>query len=82
MKQGRLLPGNKIVPERIRENREPYYAALQAAIAGAAYGTGLTGRCKENDLIRWDVWGLVNEKVDVLGHEDVGDWFAYMRRAL
>jgi hypothetical protein len=31
MKQGRLLPGRKIVPERIRENREPYYAALQAA---------------------------------------------------
>jgi len=31
MKQGRLLPGNKIVPERIRENRAPYYAALQAA---------------------------------------------------
>lgn len=26
-----LLPGRKIVPERIRENREPYYAALQAA---------------------------------------------------
>jgi Fic family protein len=31
MKQGRLLPGNKIVPERIRENRAPYYAALNAA---------------------------------------------------
>lgn len=31
MKQGRLLPGSKIVPERIRENREPYYAALKAA---------------------------------------------------
>ena len=31
MRQGRLLPGKKIVPERIRENREPYYAALQAA---------------------------------------------------
>ena len=26
---GQLLPGRKIVPERIRENREPYYAALQ-----------------------------------------------------
>jgi hypothetical protein len=25
------LPGSKIVPERIRENRLPYYAALQAA---------------------------------------------------
>ena len=30
-REGRLLPGTKIVPERIRENREPYYAALQAA---------------------------------------------------
>jgi hypothetical protein len=28
MKQGRLLPGKRIVPERIRENREPYYEAL------------------------------------------------------
>ncbi len=31
MRQGRLLPGNRIVPERIRENREPYYSALQDA---------------------------------------------------
>lgn len=31
MRAGRLLPGLKIVPERIRENRAPYYAALQAA---------------------------------------------------
>jgi Fic family protein len=31
LKQGQLLPGRKIVPERIRENRKPYYAALQAA---------------------------------------------------
>lgn len=31
MKQRRLLGGKKIVPERIRENREPYYRALQAA---------------------------------------------------
>ena len=31
MRQERLLPGSKIVPERIRENREPYYAALQDA---------------------------------------------------
>jgi Fic family protein len=31
MKAGRLLPGKKIVPERIRENRGPYYAALQSA---------------------------------------------------
>ncbi|HEY6347807.1 MAG TPA: Fic family protein [Candidatus Angelobacter sp.] len=31
MKQGRLLAGRKTVPERIRENRQPYYAALKAA---------------------------------------------------
>lgn len=31
MKQRRLLPGKKIVPERIRENRGPYYKALQSA---------------------------------------------------
>jgi Fic family protein len=31
LRHGGLLPGSKIVPERIRENRAPYYAALQAA---------------------------------------------------
>lgn len=31
LRHGGLLPGRRIVPERIRENREPYYAALQAA---------------------------------------------------
>jgi Fic family protein len=31
MKQGRLLGGRKIVPERIREKRQAYYDALQAA---------------------------------------------------
>jgi Fic family protein len=31
MKFGRILPGNRIVPERIRDNRQPYYEALQAA---------------------------------------------------
>lgn len=31
LKQGKLLPGKKIVPERIRENRGPYYEALQDA---------------------------------------------------
>lgn len=31
LKQGQLLPGKKIVPERIRENRKPYYAALKSA---------------------------------------------------
>jgi Fic family protein len=31
LRAGQLLPGKKIVPERIRENRAPYYSALQAA---------------------------------------------------
>ena len=31
LKQGRLLPGTRIVPERIRDNRARYYAALGAA---------------------------------------------------
>ncbi|WP_434288421.1 Fic family protein [Celeribacter sp. SCSIO 80788] len=31
LRYGDLLPGRKIVPERIRENREPYYKALKAA---------------------------------------------------
>ena len=31
MRNGALLPGSKIVPERIRENRQPYYAALKEA---------------------------------------------------
>lgn len=28
---GSMLLGRKIVPERIRENRQPYYEALRAA---------------------------------------------------
>jgi Fic family protein len=31
MKFNRILPGSKIVPERIRDNRQPYYEALRAA---------------------------------------------------
>jgi Fic family protein len=31
LRQGKLLPGKKIVPERIRENRQPYYDALRSA---------------------------------------------------
>src|SRR5260221_1123928 len=31
LRHGALLPGTKIVPERIRAARKPYYAALQAA---------------------------------------------------
>lgn len=38
LRHGELLPGNKIVPERIRENRKPYYDALQAADRAWAEG--------------------------------------------
>jgi Fic family protein len=31
MRQGKMLGGKKTVPERIRANRDPYYAALRAA---------------------------------------------------
>jgi Fic family protein len=31
MRQGKLLGGKKIVPERIRDDRTPYYAALKSA---------------------------------------------------
>jgi Fic family protein len=31
VRSGRLLPGKKIVPERIRENRSPYVNALRSA---------------------------------------------------
>lgn len=31
VKYGGLIPGTKILPERIRENRAPYYAALRSA---------------------------------------------------
>jgi Fic family protein len=31
LKAGKILYGKRIVPERIRENRDPYYAALKAA---------------------------------------------------
>ena len=33
MRQGKLLPGKKIVPERIKENRNPYVAGLRAGDA-------------------------------------------------
>jgi len=38
MRQGAILPGKKIVPERIREDREPYYAALKSADMAWASG--------------------------------------------
>ncbi len=36
LKHGKLLPGKKIVPERIREGRRPYYDALTQAETLAA----------------------------------------------
>ncbi len=39
--QGRFLPGRKIIPERIRENREPYYRAL--SVADKAWNEGHDG---------------------------------------
>jgi len=38
VRSGALLPGRKIVPERIRENREPYIRALRAADRAWAEG--------------------------------------------
>jgi Fic family protein len=38
LRQGKILGGSKIVPELIRENREPYYAALREADAAWANG--------------------------------------------
>ena len=38
LQYGALLPGKKIVPERIREDREPYYEALRAADRAWAEG--------------------------------------------
>jgi Fic family protein len=38
MKEGKLLGGTKTVPERIRENRVPYIAALKAADLGWVKG--------------------------------------------
>jgi Fic family protein len=38
MRQGKLLPGKKIVPERIRENRIPYVEGLRAADAAWEMG--------------------------------------------
>jgi Fic family protein len=38
LKHGQLLPGARIVPERIREDREPYYQALRKADEAWAEG--------------------------------------------
>lgn len=60
---GGLLPGRKIVPERIRENREPYYAALQEADRAWAQGH-LDCSVLENYLI-----GLVRDQIQDVGVE-------------
>jgi len=38
LRQGRLLGGKKIIPERIGEDRQPYYDALEAADRAWAQG--------------------------------------------
>ncbi|HEY6338545.1 MAG TPA: Fic family protein [Candidatus Sulfotelmatobacter sp.] len=38
LRHGQLLPGERIMPERIREDRTPYYAALRAADQAWAQG--------------------------------------------
>ena len=53
LRAGKLLPGKKIVPERIRENRAPYYAALQTADKHWEEGN-------------FDVWELANYLEELL----------------
>jgi len=61
---GGLLPGRRIVPERIRENRAPYYEALRAA--DRAWDQGhLDCSQLEGYLI-----GLVNDQVTDAGGVD------------
>jgi Fic family protein len=57
VRQGALLPGKKIVPERIRENRQPYYAALQAADRHWA-----NGHFNVNDLAEY-LAGLLRDQL-------------------
>ena len=56
MKAGRLLPGRRIVPERIRDNRKPYYEALRAT--DDAW-----------DLGNYDISLLTNYLSDLLKHQ-------------
>ena len=57
VRQGALLPGKKIVPERIRETRPPYYAALQAADRHWA-----NGHFNVDDLAKYLV-GLLSDQI-------------------
>ncbi len=50
LKQRQLLPGKKIVAERIREDRKPYYAALQR---GRSMGAGPLRRLTASRLFEW-----------------------------
>ena len=61
---GGLLPGRKIVPERIREDRAPYYNALQAADR-----TWAQGHLDCSELEKYLI-GLVG---DQLKEADTGD---------
>jgi Fic family protein len=58
MRHSLLLPGKKIVPERIREDREPYYAALRSADRAWAEGhfdvSELAGYL--SDLLKAQLW--------------------------
>ncbi len=58
MRYGDLLPGRKIVPERIREQRNPYYAALKTADEAWA-----SGHFDQNELDSY-LQGLVLQQLD------------------
>ena len=60
MKQGRLLEGKKTVPERIREDRTPYYAALQAA--DVAWEKGVLDVSVMADYLQGLLKGQLTEK--------------------
>lgn len=51
-------------------------AGLPELVAEALEGAG--GGLLEglDPLVEQDAWGLVDEEVDVLGHEDVGGWLS------
>ncbi len=51
LKHGQLLPGKKIVPELIREDRKPYYEALRAA--DISVGAGPVRRFRVGGVSEW-----------------------------
>jgi Fic family protein len=70
VKSGGLLGGRKIVPERIRENRDPYYAALKAA--DRAWETGNLDISMMEDYLA----GLVMEQLQDDNGKPRGDEIA------